>query len=243
MRILIIGNSEALFVRPPRKKKNEGTYTEILIKELKNAQIFNLSSGSSLVTDLLNSFDKNLNRYFPDIVILHFGINEAAPRLLPRFIWNLIYADKNKYTLMSFSKSLIKFLRKFFSLITFLYLKSVGGKDKGWVSCRKFEYVYSQLISRIEKELKSTIIIINIGFQNKKLEKTLPGIVDNIKMFNDIMAKIARRSESVFLVDVYEMCKKFGMDRIRPDGVHFSSEGHRFLANEIVALIQRISNI
>jgi lysophospholipase L1-like esterase len=143
---------------------------------------------------------------------------------------------------MPFSKSLIKVLRKFFSLITFLYLKVVGGKDRGWVSYRKFEYVYSQLVARIEKELKSQIIIINIGLPNKGLEKTLPGIEENIRMFNSIMGKITQRNKSVFLIDVYRMCEDYGLDKIRPDGVHFSSDGHRLLAKEISSLIHQISN-
>lgn len=209
---------------------------------MENADILNLSTYSSLITDPLNNFVENLCRHFPDIIILHFGINEAAPRFLPRFIWRLIYDDKNKYALVPPLKSLVLFLRNVFNLITYIYLKIVGGKDRGWISTDKFEYIYSQLIGRIEKELKSKTIIINIGSPNKSLEKALPWIKENIERLNSIMAKIAHRSESVFLIDAHRMCVDYGIDRIRPDGVHFNSEGHYLLAKEIFSLIQQISN-
>jgi lysophospholipase L1-like esterase len=230
-RILVLGNSEVLHIRPPRSNWQELTYTEIIKNDIPGAEVMNKAFGSSEVKNVLIEFDKYVHSYFPDIIILHFGVNEAAPRMLPRPLWFFIFADKNEPVYGPLTMSFFILLRKIFGKLTTFYSLISGGR--GWVNVKDFKYVYSQLLNKIDKELKSKIIIINIGPVTEKKEKDLPGFNRKVAEFNAAINELAKE-RSVDLVDIYNLCNRLGVDRIRPDGVHFSPEGHKLVANEIM---------
>ncbi|WP_462248256.1 SGNH/GDSL hydrolase family protein [Ekhidna sp.] len=228
MKIVIIGNSVALRVRPHQKHPNNKNYTQLLRDLLgSQATVENRALGASTVSNWLVKSDEIINT-FPNVYIVNIGVVDASTREVP--LWFNRLATKKVDTIVTklfksiYNKIIIP-LRPFFVRLR--------GK-KSWVSHRKFKVRFELLISLLLKETNAQLILMPINIANGRVEKQLPGTKEKHKKYNELIKATAEKFEQQFL-DLSD----FKSEIHYPDGVHFSKEGHQVVAKRLKAMLYK----
>lgn len=233
MRVLVFGSSVPLAIRPRREDRTDGTYVDLLRRALKShspdADVVNLASRSRLVTHESDiDFTASVQRFDPDLVILHYGINEAAPRAIPYRPWMWLHAPQN----CGKPKALVASgLSRLYPTLIRLF------KMRGWVEPQEFGNHLSRLIGHCRKESTAAIVLVNLGPPSPRYERMLPGVHQAITQYNHAITEVAQ-TENVGLVDAYSLVKREGLDKTQPDGAHLSPFGHRCLFDELLRVLE-----
>ncbi len=167
-KIVVLTDSVAL----PRDYKSgivkwEETYLYKLKNYSTNFEVINLSLGGGSIKDIRNQ----INYYKilrPEVVILHCGIVDAAPRAFGRLEIEII----KKLRLFRFSQPFISFLRKY--------------RSHHYTNPKMFE----KILLDIRKEFGSKYFFsIGIIPSCDDYEKKLPGISKCISIYNNVLEK------------------------------------------------------
>lgn len=234
MRILIIGDSVAIRIRPPRKIIDELTYSEIVAKERPQDIVQNEALGSTVVPFKMEEIDKIINKQ-PDIIIINWGIVDACTRPVSRSLYTFLNTQNPSSSLF------ITVIKKAFNLTEKKFrreLTLLRGK-RSWTSAKAFQTKYMRLIQHLQKDTRSQIICLSINETNSRVENFLPGSKNNIILFNSIIKKLTIAHSINYL----DTSKIVSIEEI-PDGIHFNAEGHRKIGEAILKVInQNSSNV
>ena len=243
MKIGILGNSVSMIMRPPRENKSDKTYAEIMEGEYHH-QIIHAGKRGVMINDAYSYLEDEIIRHSPDLIVIHFGIVEAATRIRDRYIYK--HSEREDYKNSIF---LSKYPRNFIDKMIDWGLISVGkcleimrrifNKRISWLSEQHFEYVLDAYISQIKKELCCPIIILGVANPGELMEKKCPGTMERVRNINAIFEKRADPENGIYYIDVYS-CEEMAGNV--PDGSHFSAAGHKIIANEILSVISKISD-
>ena len=222
MRIAVFGSSVALETRPARRVYAEGNYADLLRVAAEaldpTSEVVNLARRSNLIVhETEMKFTGDLQRLNPQVVILHFGINEAAPRAIPYGPWMWLHGPQDSGRLKAVTSGIL--LRFWAILIRLLGLR-------GWVKPAEFGRYTRQLIAHLRKECQAEVFVVNMGPPNAKYRRLPPRIESIMPEYNAVLAKVARDTGAV-LVDVWSMVQAEGVEKAQPDGCHLSAYGHR----------------
>ncbi len=233
MRVLVLGSSVALSIRPTRSDRTEGNYSDLLREELQKQdpsnEVINLAQGSTVITDMKDwQYIDILKRHNPDVVILNYGINEAAPRLISLDFWRWLFRSKNRGW---FRNMFAKYIYKWAPFL----IRTL--KLKGWVSADKFVQQLKALLVQADKESKSKVIVLNVGPANDHFMKMLPGVETYIPQYNDAIGRALTGQDHAVLLDIFEQVELHGIEKIQPDGCHFSALGHKIICEKILKII------
>lgn len=234
MKILIFGSSVGLNIRPPRANRSEKNYAMLLHEMLSKLNgkfvVYNKCVWHGMITDYNSEeFSNIILQEDPEIIILNYGVNECAPRLLSKKIWYYLNNPGNK------NNTIIRFINRFFYHISPRMIKIL--KLNGWVKIDDFEINLKEKIGLIEKETKSDIILLGIGITNHRVESRLPGINKLIQQYNNAMSNISSMSNRCFYLDLSNLTDYM------PDGIHFDFIGHQTVAKKIYNIIsERMQN-
>lgn len=168
-KIVIIGNSVALRVRPPKEapyNKNYGTVLqELLTAEDPKRTYLVQNKGLSrlLISEVFDRFDEYVQE-FPDYYIINLGVVDASTREIPLWFANIIRSEKNSL-FHRFMKGL------HFHLIKkqHAFFVKLRGK-KTWISERRFEQYYERLLKDLKKETNARFITLSVNTGNERIE-------------------------------------------------------------------------
>ncbi len=231
IRITVVGNSVALRVRPPEKQPDNKNYT-ILLEEMlnemlpnKRVAINNKAIGASTVYNIVQDVDV-LVQTFPDFYIVNLGVVDASTREVP--LWFSRLATKQSHRLIH--RLAHHFHRGVLYKIRPLLVKLRGKRT--WISKKTFEKHFSFLIRTLQKDTNAYIIVLAINIANERIEKNLPGSKKKHVQYNKIMKKATLERGYAFMeTDSLSSAIHY------PDGVHFSAEGHKIIAEKIGKII------
>ena len=234
IKICIVGNSVALRVRPSLAFPENMNYTT-LIDEMLNQRfndyrftLENKAAGADTIKNIYQKID-SLIQCFPDVYILNIGVVDACTREVPLWFYRL--ANRKS------EDSISLFFRAVYRVLIAKirpYLVFIRGK-RSWISGAKFSKYFSLLIENLKKETNSRILVLPINPASSRIEKILPGSRKNQEKFNTIMKQISADNNLSFVA----------LDQLKPeihypDGVHYSTAGHRFVAEKIVSEIIKL---
>lgn len=234
MRLIIIGDSLILF-RSDRYNSIDETYGFIIKNYFKSKNKDNevfmiMPRGGNNTNNTKYQSDSrrmiyDIIQFEPDIVIIHLGIVDCAPRLLTEHE-NTIIGSLPYYI----RKKIIKFLSKnrFFFTKTF---------QKVYVKIEDFEKNYQKILTLIKK-IGAIPIIINITKPNQRLLNRSYKFLERVNNYNNVMLKLSNRN-NYNLIDIYSMIENEPILRWK-DGIHLSKEGHKRLAEIIIHKIEAI---
>ncbi len=232
IKISVIGNSVAIRVRPPQKHPDNRNYTqlleEILNKDFSKQLILinSIANGGDTVNDMLSSLDHYV-RSFPDIYILNIGVVDASTREIPKWFFNIINNKKEGYC-----RNFLKLLYNGFIKKHRRKLVLLCGK-KTWISKLRFRKAYTTLVSNLIKETNARVITLSINRGNARIEEEVPGSNKNYKLYSEIIKEVSEEFGAIYiLLDDIES------DAHYPDGVHFSKEGHKIVADKLARVIK-----
>lgn len=223
MRSIIIGSSMSL---PTEELKFDDCYVHLLRESFPEIEWIHRLQRSSSIDRLsqegfkANGWD-NLEFFTPDFVILHVGVTDASPRLLPR--------RKLATKLLNISplaKPVYKFLRK-----------HSGRKIKYCdLSPEQFRNHVEQYVKRCEN-IGTKLIIVEISLAQPKLVKSKsPEMDKSYELYNNIFREIAAAHDDVFLVEGLK-----GEDGLyQTDCIHANAKGQHLFYERLRAVIDNI---
>jgi lysophospholipase L1-like esterase len=231
-KIAIIGNSVALRTRPPQllnDNQNYGVRLESLLNQEGDAfyLVNNYGFGRATIYEIYLKLD-NLIAAMPDLYILNIGIVDASTREVPLWFSNIVTSRKKNIfhnTMRAFHHYIFKRFRPF-------WVKARG--KKSWISESSFKNYYRLIIEAIKKDTHARLILMPINKGNERVEKQIPGTLDNIKQYNKIIRELAFENKVDFLETEDLQSKDFF-----PDGIQFNAEGHFLIAERLQQLIKK----
>lgn len=226
-KIVVIGNSVALRVRPPKQSEENLNYGSLLERDVFEEQMVlveNMGRSRWLMRDVLNNMEDYLQK-FPDVFIINMGVVDASSREIPLWYANLIKRENKGIVSWMFSGIHANLIKRFSA--GFVSLRG----NKSWTSLRQFNTEYGALIDHLQKETAARIIAIPINPGNTRIENALPGSLKKYVQYNLIIEEITRK-KGVEYLDLSSL-----NDADYPDGIHFSAQGHKKVANLITKVL------
>lgn len=234
VKITIIGNSVALRTRPPLQYPDNQNYSQILYSLMASDDAYgsiaidNRAMGATTTYNVSVNIDSFINS-FPNIFIINLGVVDASTREVPLWFYRLASSSKAGF-IYFLSKAIYRNI-----LIRFRpFLVRLRGK-RSWVSKKKFERNFKQIVHGLSRETNAKIIVMPINIANNRVEKSLPGSRKKHIMYNQVMKKIAE-THNHFFIELDELNDVAHY----PDGVHFSKKGHEIVSSRLKDVIDTI---
>ncbi len=216
-RIVILGDSLGM-ARP--EIKLEETYPYILQRSLSDFELYakHRRANDSAMQSLPQTILDDITIFKPDILIIHLGIVDCAPRLFSRFEQRALWSLKiiNKYIIAFMSKRRVFFTKRF---------------PKVYVDRESYRKHMRTLILSGKKSAKR-VIVVNIADTSEENKKRSYGFEENIKQYNEVLSSLVEEHE-VELLDMYEI---FEESMLMDDGIHLNAKGNTVLAKKIEEL-------
>lgn len=218
-RVVLLGDSLGM-PRPMGGVGYEDTYPYLLARSRDDIEIIPKfrranDTDKQASTQQINDDISWLN---PDIVCIHLGIVDCAPRLLGRLENSVVSRLPS-----SIRSKLLRFLSERRAWITKVRPKVYVPKD------------------RFEKNLKIILdsvhgcgarsIIVGIMMPPEKLCQRSYGFKENVEAYNKILARLSIEFKTTFL-DVNEFLEP--EKHLCDDGIHFNKAGHAGLAKKLL---------
>lgn len=232
LRVVILGNSVGLRIRPPGKfpnNKNYGAILEELLQKKYPGQVVliqNLCIGRATIWEILQKRNDIL-REFPDYYVINFGVSDASTREIPLWYSNIINNSKESLTKKFFSYFYVHIIKRIRPFIV-----KVRGK-KAWVSKHNFKKYFDEIVRFLTKGTNAKFIILSINNPTKRIENELPGSREKYAEYNKIIKSISAKYNTQY-IDTTDLTPNIHT----PDGIHFSLEGHQVIAERIYELIR-----
>lgn len=161
----------------------------------------------------------------PDLVIIHVGIVDCAPRLFLRrerqVIENLRWGWLRNLILSFVHKHRARIIR---------------WRPRVYVPLARFNRLVDQVVEQARR-LGVPLVFVNIIEPPLELEKRSPGFQRNVELYNQVLeSKID--GTAVQLIDVNCLiAQDGGPNALMVDGIHINRKGHLILARELERLI------
>ena len=220
-----------LRIRPPGEfpeNKNYGAILELMLQKKypeKVVLIQNLCIGRATIWEILQKRNEIL-REFPDYYVINYGVSDASTREIPLWYSNIINNNRESFRKKIFSSFYVYVIKKVRP-----YLVNIRGK-KTWVSKKKFEKYYSEVVRFLKKGTNAKFIIMSINNPTIRIENELPGSTEKYLEYNKIIKNISEKYKAQYL-DTTDLIPNIHT----PDGIHFSLEGHKVIAERIYNMI------
>lgn len=240
MRICILGNSVPLLVSPYRQNEEEMTYGEILRNNL--FEVKNCGRQSTMISDLYKTLEEDCLSFFPDIVVLNYGIVECTYRTRTRWLQSRFSINAWKNTIISTPlmvrwkrirnyviKKLLRPFDRFFHCI---------GLHYRWMPPSKFGFCLMDISRAILKETGvNEIIVLGMLEARTWLEREAPKTSKSIIRYNEIMKSLCSSTQGLVFIDTARL---LGNDlAYSDDGIHFTATGHELIAKAIADEINK----
>lgn len=226
-KIVILGDSVSLRIRPVRRDATEKTYAEHLAALNPRFFVVNLGRGAASIKSQMVDMDPII-RQFPDFYVLNFGIVDCSTRSVPEWVFRFVNTIKPSEWLIR------RWARKFVDFFEKKNRKSLvllRGK-RSWTSEKDFKSVYLKTIKLLQKETGAQLICLGINQTDERVESQLPGTKQKINQYNQVIKQVCESTGCSF-VDTYNLIEPKNV----PDGIHFDAAGHKQVALLILEIV------
>lgn len=236
--VSILGNSVPLLIQPWRTRPTERAYPEHLRD--RGFDVLNGTKQSAIISDLYLYLEDECIRQAPDFVVMHFGIVECTYRTRPRWLQNVwsMNAWNNSIIRRGYNGPLtrgLKYLTKKIATRTIeRWLFALGIKWR-WLGPKDFRFILRDVTKRIFQDTPAKkIVLIGMLPVADWIEQKAPGTQASITQYNAIMADLAEECPDVRFLQPAEATGGRPLTDLSSDGIHFTAEGHRRLAETII---------
>ena len=245
MKVCVLGNSVSLRMRPPRDadaRPPQRTYVEWL--EASGHRVRAVAASGVLITEAFATLDDDVVSWFPDWAVLNYGVVEVCYRQTIRAINNR--PIRNYYLNRVFARpfasqtAAVRTADLFWRFVNAATRRVAGmlGLRWQWLSTDRYLEALEAMIGTILRETSARVIILGISPCSVRVERLLEGSEAAIADTNARMQALAGRlGGRVHYLSPERYSDGCTVDDIAPDGIHFSAEGHRRVAQAIEAVI------
>jgi lysophospholipase L1-like esterase len=239
--IVVIGNSLAVEVVPPRSRRTDGVYAEQLARRLRARGIavdFKVEARRfGFITDAWNQYESVIRNRFPDVVIVHYGSNEYHPHVFPIPVLRHLFKRHETITpaqrwyrreVVSRILAVVRRYRRATSHVLALHT---------WhVRPTRFRSILAKIIEMCRAESRSLVLVMDVDRPSALLENLLPGVGARREVYQGVLEDLvpAFDDEDIRLCRVSELVAE--QNRVKPsaDGAHYSAELH----DRVAALLE-----
>ncbi|ASO20696.1 lysophospholipase L1-like esterase [Actinoalloteichus hoggarensis] len=247
LNVVVIGNSVTYQQIPPRTRSDEGIYAEVLRDDVAAAtgrpvNLYLEGGWFDLIDTAARRYEQSIRNHLPDVVVLHYGTNEAQPYLVPlRVLRHLIRHEPAVTRLGHFYRTKVvtavwRVLRAYRQAAS-----RILGERTWQLRPSVFTATLTHLATAIRRDMRALVLIVDINEPGDRLEHFLPGSRGRVRTYRATLEKAVRQigDPDVRLVPVSGVTRSLGIEAALPDGIHFSNEAHaRFgaeLAEQVLA--------
>jgi lysophospholipase L1-like esterase len=160
-----------------------------------------------------------------DVVVVHVGIVDCAPRVFLRRERSFIETLRLK----RLRKFILNFVHKHRRRIVLL-------RRLVYVPPGRFKQLVEKMVEKARDSKIRSLLLINIVSPPDQLEERSPGFQDNVRTYNQILAEQVD-GRLIQLIDLDRLIQQQSGAHLTIDGVHINEEAHKILARELEAYI------
>jgi lysophospholipase L1-like esterase len=231
-KVLILADSLAL----PREGADdipyESTYPYLLEERLRRHYrvppiILERGMRRRTIEYVLDEWFELVELRTPDLIIIHVGIVDCAPRIFLRrerqFVEGLRWRRLRE--------SILKFVHQHRAWI-------IRTRRRVYVPLDRFRPLVQNVVDKARQQ-KTPVVFVNIIEPADEIEKRSPGFQENVRLYNQVLAGHAD-GQHVLLVDLNSIVIEHGSAQmLTADGIHIDRQGHELLAGELEKIIHQ----
>lgn len=175
---------------------------------------------------VLDDWNEEIELKKPDILVVHVGIVDCAPRVFLRREHAFVAGLRVRWL----RERILKFAHDHRRRI-------VSARRKVYVPLPRFEKLVDEVVVRAKRDHVRLLIFINILSPPDTVEERSPGFQRNVGLYNNVLSRQTHHSH-VRLIDLNDIVQsKAGADSLTVDGIHLNEQGHRLLLMELEKLV------
>lgn len=237
LRIVVVGNSVSVMTAPARLRRGEGTYGEVLVDRLAAdgipAELYLEGRWFDFAPAALRGYDERIRRHSPDVLVLHYGLNESQPWLVP--IWLLRHLLREHTTTRPvgiwYRRAVAAPLWRSVRAWRRVAARLVGTHT--WqVTPARFAGTVERIVRAVRRQLRPLVLVLDVNPPGARLEHFLPGQAARHAVVQRTLADVVASFDDpeVRLVPVSQVVAALGHDVAVPDDIHYSAVGHAKVA-------------
>jgi acyl-CoA thioesterase I len=235
MKIVILADSLVM----PRYKEipYDVTYGYLLDHALKkiyreNApMVMEYGMRARTILDVARDWFELVTLKSPEIVILHIGIADCAPRLLLQKQHEFVDRIRPKKLRAKILDFLSENRRRLITLFP----------NRVYVPFAIFKEQVNKIINLAEANGVKRLIVVNILKPTDELEFRSPGFKKNVDLYNSFLYQSSVGRPMISFVDLDKIItENGGVEALTTDGIHINPQGHAILADQLQTLIMEI---
>jgi lysophospholipase L1-like esterase len=245
-RVLVIGHSVATMV-PDRTSRLDGPYPELVEQWLRadghDVEVRNAAKEFTHIGHGVRIYQDTVATWNPDVVVVNYGVVESQAPFIPQAVYNHFQTWDVGTSRLSraYRRRVAPWL---WTRLRRLQRRAVGvmGQRGHRVGPARFTTLLRQLIFLARHEHR-LVLILDINPPGPRITYSLPGAQQRRDRYNDLTHQVVREAQvgdadGVRLIPSASVVHDLGIEKALPDGYHFSVEGHRRIAEMVVAEIE-----
>jgi lysophospholipase L1-like esterase len=248
--VVVLGNSIPLMQMPPRADHADGTYPEVLADLLSRdgipVQLANECRWFELAHTGARRTLRVLARHQPDVLVIHYGVNEMMPWLLP------IGAVRH---LMRRNVSLARSTRLYRRHVADpvweavkayrMWASDKAGLNTWQLSPHRFRASLELMVRQARQTTAPLTLVMDINPPGEIMRRYLPGVERRQPVFQQLLSDVVDTAAhpDVRLVRASAITEAIGLDAAMPDSLHWTPEAHArvaaLLADEVRGWVSR----
>ena len=188
--------------------------------------IFERGMRRRTIEYVLDDWNEQVELKKPEMVIVHVGIADCAPRVFLRR--EAAFVAKIKFAPLR--DRIFKYAHDHRRAI-------VQRRRKVYVPLWRFEKLVQQVVQRAQESNVRSLVFINIIRPPDSIEERSPGFQDNVIAYNRVLQEQTKH-QHVSLIDLDGLVREEGgSEKLTVEGIHLNERGHALLARELERLI------
>ena len=246
--VVVFGNSVPVLPMPQRADREAGVYLEVLADHLTAAgvpvQPHLEGRWFDFLVRAIKDYETRVRTHVPDVLIVHFGLNEYQPWLVPVSLLRHLMREQNAVLPVPRAYRRHVTPRVWRKVRSFRRWAAPYAGTRTWqTSPRRFAGHLRRLIQMARFELAPLVLVLDIDEPAGALEHFLPGMRERHAIYQQTIEQVVREFDSpeVRLVRVSEITKQLGSKAMR-DAMHYTSDAHAAigaaLADEVLGWLR-----
>ena len=243
--VVVLGNSVSVLSLPQREGPADGTYGEVLrdllIAQGVPTQVHQEGRWYDFAVKGLRRYESSVRTHLPDVLVLHYGINESQPWLLPVPVLKHFVTSHRTTTQTGrwYRKAIAPRVWK--QLRAYRRWASPKVGTRTWQTTpHRFGEAMRQIIRAARYDFRALVLVLDVQPPNEMLEHFLPGMAPRYERTQQVLREVvgAFGTDEVRLIEVSSLIHNAGPEAMR-DFTHYTPLGHRVvgeaLAREVLA--------
>lgn len=236
LRVVVVGSSVTFMVVPPVAGPDDDAYPALLDEELLDRGITSVTYAHArwhaTAKEVLKQTEPWIRDHHPDVVVLNVGFVDCQARVLPTWLYRhaITWLPGLSGLSVRYRQRVVPHLRRAIRTWQRVTVGHVGLRLSR-LAPGPFRRAVQRLVRQAVRDHSALVLVLDIDGPGPALQHWQPGIDARIASYNAILADVVRGLDDPRVVLLPTSSVVMGdQERLLPDGIHRSAEGHRLVA-------------